>query len=217
MGKIRKTYALGLLTILLLSLAGCGGGGGDAVPVYTARIYSDQPTDGDISYDSVDGVYTISNGPASLFFGIDDLNPHFPEYRAFLDFPLDGSTGSPGIPASVGIVSASLEVFVNEVSFAPRIPTLIDLVSYPLTGLEVADFTSQPLRTLTVNFYPEDQGAFVSLDITPLMQEAQRLGLSDLQLRLLLDLSADSGFVGLDDRPTVSLTAPQLIVNYIYP
>jgi hypothetical protein len=216
---MKKPYFLGLLAIVLLLLAGCGGGGGgggDARPVHVAYIFSSQPTDGDIAFDAVSQVYTITNGPHTLFFGIDDLDPNFPEFRAFLDFPLDGSTGAEVVPADASIVSATLEVFVTEVSFAPLVPTLIDLVPYPISGLRVEDFDAPPLQTLQINLFPSDQGAIVAIDVTLLMQEAQSLGLSDLQLRFVLDLATDIGFVGLDDQPTVSLTAPQLIVEYVF-
>lgn len=214
---MKNLKCLGLLTLLFLLLAGCSSGGGSAdapPPLFAADIYSDQPSDGDIAFDAVRQVYTISNGPPTLFYGIDSLDPNLPEYRAFLDFPLDGSTGAAVVPGSANIVSATLEVFVNEVSFAPQVPTLIDLVSYPLSGLRVEDFSSPPLGTQKVDFFPSDQGAFVAIDVTRLMWEAQRLGLSDLQLRFVLDLAVDRGLVGLDDRPTVSLTAPRLKVTY---
>lgn len=218
---MKKLYFLSLLAIVLLLLAGCGGGGGggggsDARPVYVAYIFSNQPTDGDIAFDPVSQVYTITNGPHTLFFGIDDLDPNFPEFRAFLDFPLDGSTGAEVVPADASIVSATLEVFVTEVSFASLVPTLIDLVPYPISGLRVEDFDSLPLQTQQINLFPSDQGAIVAIDVTLLMQEAQNLGLSDLQLRFVLDLATDIGFVGLDDQPTVSLTAPQLKVEYVF-
>jgi hypothetical protein len=214
---MKKICGFGLLAALLLTLAGCHGGGGggvDARPVYGANIFSDQPSDGDIAFDPVRLVYTITNGPPTLFFGIDDQNQNLPEYRAFLDFPLNGSTGNAIVPANARIVSATLEVFVNEASFAPKIPTLVDLVSYPLSGLRVEDFASPPLKTQKVNFFAVDQGTTVAIDVTSLMIEAQRLGLPDLQLRLLLDLAVDQGFVGLDDRPNVALTAPLLKVDY---
>lgn len=212
---MKTLFSLRLLMILLLTLAGCGGGGGDEPrPVYVADILSDQQSDGDIAFDSIDQIFTINNGPHTLFFGIDDLDPNFPEFRAFLDFPLDGSTGADVVPENASIVSATLEVFVNEVSFAPVVPTMIDLVSYPISGLRVEDFDSQPLLTQAVDFFPSDQGAFVAINVTPLMREAQWLGLLDLQLRFALDLAVDFGFVGFDDQPTVSLTAPRLIVKY---
>jgi hypothetical protein len=212
---MKKLFFLILLTILLPALAGCGGGD-DAQPIFVAQIFSDQPTDGDIAFDPFDNSFTITQGPSTLFFGIDDFDPNFPEYRAFLDFPLDGSTGGDVVPASAFIVSATLEVFVNEVSFASVVPTLIDLVTYPISGLRVEDYDSPPLLTRRVNFFSSDEGAFVSIDITGLMREAQRRGLPDLQLRFILDLAVESGFVGIEDLPTVTLTAPLLTVEYVF-
>ncbi len=216
--SMKKLNYLGMLLVLLLPLVGCGGGGGggDTRPVYEANILSDQPSDGDIAFDPILQSFTITNGPSSLFFGIDALDSNLPEYRAFLDFPLDGSTGAAVVPASARITSATLEVFVNEASFASKIPTLIDLVSYNPYGLRVEDFDSSPLLTQEVNFFPSDQGAMVAIDVTQLMQEAQRRGLADLQLRFLLDLAADNGFVALADRPNVALTAPMLKINYVF-
>ena len=124
------------------------------------NIFSDQPTDGDIAYDPVLDSFTITNGPENIFFGIDDSDQNLPEYRAFLDFPLDGSTGGDIIPLNARIVSATLEVFINEVSFAPIIPTLLDLVSYPITGLRVEDFDSLPLLSRSLNFFASDLGTY---------------------------------------------------------
>jgi hypothetical protein len=212
---MRKLVCLGLLLILLPILASCDGGG-DSHPVFVVDILSDQPTDGDIAFDPVQNAYTITNGPGTLFFGIDDLDPNLPEYRAFLDFPLDGSTGQDVVPASARIVSATLEVFINEVSFASVVPTLLDLVSYPISGLEVADFDSDPLATQALDFFAADLGTFVTIDVTPLMREAQRLGLADLQLRFILDFVTDRGFVGIEDLPDDSSTAPLLSVVYTF-
>jgi len=66
-----------------------------------------------------------------------------------------------------------------------------------------------------LDFFRSDQGNFVAIDVTPLMQEAQRLGLSDFQVRFLLDFSvSDIGFVGIEDLPQVTITAPLLTVEY---
>ncbi len=200
----------------VISIIGSGGGGSDPQPVVVAGIFSDQPTDGDIAFDPVLQSFTITNGSETLFFGIDDLDPNQPEYRAFLDFPLDGSTGGDVIPANAGIVSATLEVFINEVSFAPNVPTLLDLVSYPITGLRVEDFDSSPLLSQSLDFFASDLGTIVSIDITPLMREAQRLSLTDLQLRFVLDFVTNVGFVGIEDLPSVSTRAPLLTVNYVF-
>lgn len=210
---MRKLFCLGVLTILSLSIVGCGGKS-DSPPVFQANILSDQPTDGDIAFDPVLQVFTITNGPDTLFFGIDDLDPNLPEFRAFLDFPLDGSTGDDVVPAAATILSATLEVFINEVSFAPIVPTFLDLVIYPLTGLRVEDFDSLPLLSQSLDFFASDQGAIVSIDVTPMMREAQRLGLTDFQVRFLLDFVTDIGFVGIENLPTVALTAPLLTVVY---
>jgi hypothetical protein len=221
--SMKKLRFFSLLTILILALAGCDGGDSVVVvqePIHAANIFSDQASDGDISFyfDSVnqDEVFIIRIAPSVLFFGIDADAPNSPEYRAFLDFPLDGTTGSDVVPADARIVSATLEVSVNEVSFAPVVPTLIDLVTYDILGLQAVDFDSTPLLTQTVNFFPSDVGATVRIDVTALMREAQFLALPDLQLRLLLDLDANFGFVVIEDQPTVSVTAPLLTVEYVF-
>jgi len=207
---MRKQIGFGVAAILALVLAGCGGG--DARTIFIAQIFSDQPTDGDIAYDGV--IFTPTMGPNTLFFGIDDNDPNFPEYRAFLDFPLDGSTGQDIVPADAEIVSATLEIFIDRVNFADPVPTLLDLVQYPLTGLTAADFDSPFLASRSFDFLASDTGNFVAIDVTPLMREAQRLRLSDFQVRFLLDITAVFGFVGIEDRPNVALTAPLLTVEY---
>lgn len=211
---MRKLSLLGILAVTLLALS-CGDGS-DPQPVIVSSIFSDQSTDGDIAFDPVLQSFTITNGAETLFFGIDDHDPNLPEYRAFIDFPLDGSTGQEVIPSNAGIVSATLEVFINELSFAPIVPTLLDLVPYPITGLRVEDFDSFPLLSQSLDFFASDLGTIVSIDITPLMREAQRLGLTDLQVRFVLDFVTNVGFVGIEDLPSVSITAPLLIVNYVF-
>jgi hypothetical protein len=213
---MRNILYMCILACLVAGFAGCGSkSDATPAPVFSARILSDQPVDGDIAFDPVEGFF-ITQGAETLFFGIDDSDPNFPEYRAFLDFPLDGSTGQDVVPANARIVSATLEVFINTVFFARVVPTLLDLVEYPITGLRAADFDSPPLNgwTLAFDFFEADRGQFVTIDVTPLMQEAQRLGLSDLQLRFLLDLDADFGLVGIENRPGIDLTAPLLVVVY---
>ena len=211
-GPMRKFLRLGVVAVVMLSIAACGGDGHGRT-AFVAQIVSDQQTDGDIAFNGTN--FTITRGPDTLFFGIDDNDPNFPEYRAFLDFPLDGSTGQDVVPANAAIVSATLKVFLNEVSFATVVPTLIDLVPYPVSGLRPQDFNSPPLVFRRLDFFRSDQGNFVAIDVTPLMQEAQRLGLSDFQVRFLLDFSvSDIGFIGIEDLPQVTITAPLLTVEY---
>ena len=217
---MKKFRTLCVIAAVMISITACGGGGGggggdSSRPIFVAQIFSDQPTDGDIAFDPVRKIFTITKGPQTLFFGIDDSDPNLPEYRAFLDFPLDGSTGGDIVPADAVIVSATLELFLNEVSFATTVPTLLDLVPYPLSGLRQQDFDSPPLMFRQLNFFRSDQGKPVSIDVTSLMREAQRLRLSDFQLRFLLDFSTSTfGFVGIVDLPNVIITAPVLNVQY---
>jgi hypothetical protein len=213
----RLLYIL-LIAMLALYLSGCGSSGNSG-DIFIAQILSDQSADGDIAFDGVS--YAIANGPDTLFFGIDDADPNLPEYRAFLDFPLDGSSGGDILPLDAEIVYASLEVFVDEVSFAGTIPTLLDLVIYSIAGLTQADFDSPPLRfpdgtdaTLEFNFFSSDEGNYVLIDVTSLMRETQRRGLSDFQVRFILDFVTDFGFVGIQDRPNITVTAPELTVEF---
>ena len=215
---MKRIFYLVVTAILVFSLSGCGGGDGDRSTVFVAQILSDQPTDGDIEFDPVLQTFTITNGPNILLFGINGLDPAFdPEFRAFLDFPLDGSTGEDVVPANAEIVSATITVFVDDVLFASSVPTLIDLVQYPLSGLRPSDYDSSPLGNVVGKtfFTSADIGFDVPFDVTPLMQEAQRQGFSDFQVRLLLDfLPGAIGLVRIEDLPNVAISAPLLTVEY---
>ena len=216
---MRKIGILGLVGVLAVILAGCGGGGEDhringpglvqiadkptvsitapqltvryTIPsglgVITAQILSDQPTDGDIAFDPVTAVYTVTTGPSAILFGIDSADSHHPEYRAFLDFPLDGSTGGDVIPLNASIVSATLIVSVDFVDFASTVPVLLDLVQYPVvTGLTFTDYSSTQLATRSFDIFDFDAGNDVLIEVTSLMTEAQSRGLADFQVRFLL-------------------------------
>jgi hypothetical protein len=212
---MRKLFCVWLIPMLLLAFAGCGGDS-ESRSTFSADILSDQPSDGDIAFDPVSQTVTITQGPETLFFGIDALDPNFPEYRAFLTFPLDGATGYDVVPAAARIESATLELLIDTVSFAPVVPTLLDLVSYPLNGLRDEDFDSVPLLTQALDIFASDLGRFVLIDVTPLMREAQLRGLPVFQVRFLLDLEADAGLVGIEDLPAVAVTAPLLTVVYTH-
>ena len=152
-----------------------------------ASILSDQPTDGDIAFDPVLGTFTIIQGPDTLLFGIDSASPNQPDFRAFLDFPLDGSTGEPVIPLNATILSATLTIFVNFVDFAATVPVLLDLVQYSvIAGLTPGDYSSVPLEFQAFDLFNTDAGRDVLIDVTPLMTAAQSLGLTDFQVRFLL-------------------------------
>jgi hypothetical protein len=215
---MKKFLKLYVIAVVMLSIAACGEHwcwDWECRNLFVAQIYSNQLTDGHIAFDPVRQTFTITTRPDTLFFGIDDLDPNLPEYRAFLDFPLDGSTGGDIIPLNAVIVSATLELFINEVSFATEVPTLLDLVTYPVSGLRSQDFDSSPLVFRRLNFFGSDQGKPVMIDVTPLMREAQRLGLYDFQVRFLLDLAvSDIGFVGIEDLPRITITTPRLTVEF---
>jgi hypothetical protein len=174
---MRKIGILGLVGLLALFLAGCGGGS-DRTTVVIQSL-SDQPVDGDIGF-TAPGTFSISQADVTrnVLYGIDSGGT---EFQAFLDFPLDGSNGGGVVPVSAVIVSADIEVFVNNVTISSSVPTLLDLVPFPVTGLTSSDFNSVPLLTRTpFNILSSDINNFVRIDVTSLMVEAQRLGLRDL-------------------------------------
>ena len=205
---MRKIGILGLVGVLALVLAGCGGGDGHRTVVI--QSVSDQPADGDVGF-TAPATFLISqaNATGNVQYGISGAT----EFRAFLDFPLDGSNGGGVVPLSAVIVSADIEVFVDNVSFSSSVPTLLDLVPFSIGGLISADFNSAPLLTRTpFDIRTLDINHFVRIDVTSLMVEAQRLGMRDLQLRFLLDFPAVAGLVMLDDG--VLGRAPILTVEF---
>lgn len=151
----------------------------------TAAILNDKARSGDILYDPVVFPHYFPEMQQDfLLFGIDRSDPHRPEYRAFLDFPLDGSTGWPAIPLDAIISSAVLRVYVSQVRFFDTIPVLLDLVEYPLTGLEPFDFDSVPLASRSrFDIYTDDFERFVDIDVRTLMERAQLEKLAGFQVR----------------------------------
>lgn len=209
---MKKLFLLGMVLVLTATLAGCGDG--DDRPSIFVQTFSNLTADGDIAR-APDNTFTFSQDivprPTSLFFGIDGTGT---EFRAFLDFPLDGSNGGGVVPLGATIVSADIELFIDNVSFASTVPPLLDLVPFPVAHLTAADFDSAPLATVRpFSFLPTDINNFVRIDVTPLMQEAQRQRLSHFQVRFLLDFSAAIGLVEFDDGLSLT-TAPVLTVQY---
>jgi hypothetical protein len=205
---MRKIGIFALVGVLVVVLASCGGG--DDHRTVVIRSLSDQPVDGDIGF-TAPATFLISQADVerNVQYGISGGT----EFRAFLDFPLDGSTGGGVVPLNAVIVSADIEVFVNSVSFSSSVPTLLDLVPFPVSGLDNADFNSAPsLMRSPFDIRSLDVGNFVRIDVTSLMVEAQRLGSRDLQLRFLLDFPAVAGLVVLDDG--VVGRAPLLTVEF---
>ena len=143
-----KTVFLSALTLIVLSLTGCGSGSGhhsDPPPLFPAQILSDAALDGDIAK-SVGGIpATITQGAAESYYaGFDPADRT--EFRAFLQFPLGGAGG---VPAGAIIQSAILDLLINSIQPNPllnTIPIRIDLVDLQPTTLFLDDFdrTLQP-------------------------------------------------------------------------
>ena len=206
-----------------LILAGCGGGygGNSAPPTITAQILSDPGFDGDIEQTSASS-FTVTQGMSpsvqSALAGIDPVT--LTEFRAFLDFPL---TGPGGVPGNAIIDSASLDIFIDNLQpITGRIPILIELVSFQPPTLLGTDFdrTIQPPLAFTRIVPPISQadiGTNVTIDVTPLMVEAQRLGLADFQVRIMEDLGPPIPvLIEINDTTGVNrgFHAPQLTVTY---
>jgi hypothetical protein len=207
-----------------ISLAGCGGGDGGVAPpppAVTTQILSDPGFDGDIAQTSPIS-FTVTQGMSptvqSVFAGIDPVTRA--EYRAFLDFPL---TGTGGVPGNAIIDSAFLDIHID--SLQPTIgtlPLLIELVSFQPPTLLDTDFDrtlQPPLASIVVNppISQADVGTNISIDVTPLMVEAQSLGLVDFQVRIMEDLGpAIPILMEIDDTTGASRNtfAPLLTVTY---
>lgn len=208
---MRKIGILAIVGVLALFFTGCGGGSSGPTTVFIQAL-SVQSADGDIGF-TFPGTYTVSQADVTknVLYGLDSGGT---EFRAFLDFPLDGSTGGGVVPLGATIVSAYIDVYVNYVSFSSSVPTLVDLVPFPITGLTSVDYDSPPLLTRpSFDILRSDINRFVRIDVTSLMSEAQRRGSIDLQLRFLLDfVPGASGLVELDD--DLADRAPLLTVEY---
>jgi hypothetical protein len=198
---MKRMFFATIMAFISLTLTGCGDGNSTAPPTIVTQILSDAVFDGDIAQ-TVTGTFTIAQGSTqSVFAGIDPVTGT--EYRAFLDFPLGGVGG---IPGNAVIESATLDIVIDSILLNPlhsSIPLRIDLVSFQPPTLIETDFsrTIQPaLETITVSIIQADFGQHVSIDVTSLMMEAQRLGLSDFQVRILEDMgSVSSGLIEIND------------------
>ncbi len=222
--KIRAVFAA-IIMMIILSLAGCGSGGGEsaqpAPASSVAQILSDPAYDGDIAQDTLTSAYTVTQGNTqNLFAGLDPVTGT--EYRAFLDFPLGGPQG---VPANAVIVSAVLDIVIQSISPQPltdTIPIRVDLVSFQPPTLVSTDFdrTIQPplaSTTISPQISEADRGKHVLIDVTSLMTEAQRLGLANFQVRILEDLGIVSpGYITINDTTGADrgTLAPVLQVTY---
>jgi hypothetical protein len=221
---MKRTFPAIVIVFIILALVGCGHDHNKTAPTIVTQILSDPAFDGDILQTSPIN-FTITQGMTptvqSVFAGIDPATGN--ESRAFLDFPL---TGAAGVPGNAVIVSAFLDIVINNVflqSPSDTIPIRIELVSIPgLTLVAPDDFsrTLLPAITFTTILPPissSDVGIHVVVDVTSLMVQAQNLGLPDFQVRILQDLTADPpGLIEINDTtgPNRDLLAPLLQVEY---
>ena len=215
---MKRTFLAAIMVFMVLAVvAGCGDGGSTTPTHIVTQIVSDQAFDGDIEQVSGGG-FTVTQGGniQSVFAGIDPATNL--ETRAFLNFPL---TGAGGVPGNAVIVSAFLDISIKSIQpLTGTIPMRIDLVDFQPPTLVASDFDriSQPaLASITVSIFQTDLGNPVSVDVTPLMIEAQRLGLRDFQVRILEDLGVVSpGLIEINDTTGVNrgTLAPLLEVTY---
>ena len=215
---MRKSCVMVLTLLLTLTVHyGCGGDPADRSshsPVLTSRILSNQSADGDIAF-THPSTYVISS--ANITFNVlAGVHPSTgEEFRGFLDFPLGDSEG---VPLDATIVSATLEITIKSVTVeqsGDTVPMILDLVYFQPPSLVSTDFDCSiqpPLLSEPFVIFTSDAGSNVAIDVTPLMEEAQRRELADLQVRLLLDFSAATGLIEIDDGAAV--TAPSLTVQY---
>ncbi len=218
-----KRILAAALACAIIAMAGCGGSGGSSPPPppFVSDIPSDPTFDGDI-VQSTPGVFTITQGMSptvqSVFAGIDPVTGA--ESRAFLDFPLGGAGG---VPPNAAIASASLDIVIDSINPANgTIPIRIELVSFQPPTLLATDFNRilQPPLAFTTIIPPISQGDVgnhVKVDVTPLMVEAQRLGLADFQVRILEDFGIIApGVVEINDTTGANRIdlAPLLTVTF---
>jgi hypothetical protein len=218
---MRKLFTATFLLIMILTIYGCGSSVTVSTPTFQASILSDPVFDGDIVKAFSNGLYTVTQGNTqSVFAGIDPVS--LDESRAFLHFPLGGVNG---VPANAIIISATLDIVINSIRPNPLIGTIpirIDLVSIQPPNLIGSDFdrTLQPAlatRTISPPISQSDFGQHVTIDVTSLMVEAQRLGLPNFQIRILEDLGVvTAGQIEINDTtgPNRSVLAPLLEVVY---
>ena len=216
----RTLYAV-LTGLIVLGFSGCGGGN-DPPPIITTQMLSDPGIDGDIEQTSPSSfsiVQGMSSTVQSVFAGIDPVA--LTEFRAFLDFPLSGPGGVPG---NAIIQSAFLSIFVNSIQpISGTAPMLVELVSFQPPTLLATDFDSTLQPTLAIaRVVPPisraDVGTDVAIDVTALMVQAQRLGLTNFQLRILQEPGVGTPvLVEINDTTGANRgdQAPLLTVNFL--
>lgn len=205
---MKKRFLALMMLLVVLAVAGCGGGGDDR-ELITREIVSDPSAD--ITFNSNTQIFTVSQGFASVFAGLDPVLPE--ESRAFLDFPLSV------IPLNAFIQEATLDIVIRSVTVLPPtagIPIRIELVNFapPLRGEDHFSRTILPPLASTTIVPPissSDVNRSVPVDVTALMREAQARRLTHFQIRILQDfVQAPPGLIEIDD----DADPPLLIVDF---
>ena len=210
---MKMTFFATLAAFMILTLTGCGSSNSNPPTVFVTTITSDAAFDGDIELDFLSGVLIPTQGSTPFVLaGIDPVNGD--EYRAFLDFHLDGANGVPG---DAIIESAFLDIFISNVDISSptgTIPLRIDLVSFqpPLLFREAFDFPGLAGTLVSPPISLADSGRNITIDVTSLMNEAQRLSLLDFQVRIMEDdfVFVTPGLIEIND----TTLPPQLTVTY---
>jgi hypothetical protein len=193
---MRKIGILGLVGVLALVLAGCGGGDSGPALVVQDIVSMGGADDGYIGLDSL-GYYSVfsSSSPYTIVVSDDPADNR----RGFISFSLSS------IPAGARIQSAT--VFLPVLRAAPDVGVpgvtiLVDMVSFPslstlTTQGEMASVygTTAILLGPSLSVLPGDAGFDRTFGATDALNEALRLGLSRVQVRLI----GSSGDVVFDD------------------
>lgn len=221
---MKKLYFLEVAVLMILMLAGCGGG--DSPTPNVVRIFSEPTLDGDITRNlpaGLPGSPTVAANTGSVQAGITVNAARTPisESRGFLIFPLTR------LPSNASIQYASISVFINSVSTGPAsttsIPFLLDSIDTIdfLPPIESTDFDAAFRTSRSVSFFGTDTGTFVEINVTSLLADAQRALLPDFEVRLLFDqdrfqndLRTTRGLIEINDSPTNTSRAPLLRVEY---
>ena len=214
---MKRTFLAVLAVLMVLTLTGCGSNNNDSTPVFVTSIFSDPFFDGDIQVAPSGALINITQAvnTQNVFAGLDPVTGD--EFRAFLDFPLSGVNGVPG---NAIIESAFLDIFINNIDMqfpATTIPMRIDLVSFQPPALIESDFDRPAILTNTVPLFLSDLRSHVTIDVTSLMIEAQRLGLVDFQVRIMEDCGfVAPGLIEINDTTGIdrNTLAPLLTVTY---
>jgi len=212
---MRRLLYLGVVSILVLALSGCGGG--DRRTTIVVDILSSGGTrDGDITFDSVLGTYSpffSSTPPNTIQVGDDPVVAGIVS-RGFITFPIDS------IPAGAVIRGATILLPILQVDLLSPpsgVSILIDMVSFPpldtlVTQPQLENVYNAPEILLgpSLEIFPGDAGRDKDFDATDAVINARNLGFSSLQIRII----GSFGQITIDDLDPPAGLTPLLIVEY---